>query len=214
MGKLNRTLTPALIWLPDAPAREGGAGARANHTAFDGRLCPRPERAAIRMEKLWAPWRMAYVGVPQSEGCVFCSKPGLDRDREELILYRGETCFIIMNLFPYNNGHVMVVPFRHTADFQSLTTAEQAEMMRLTQFSVRVLEEAFHPDAYNIGMNLGRIAGAGIAEHLHMHIVPRWNGDTNFMPVIAETKVLPDALFGGYDKLKATVDRLSVELTA
>jgi ATP adenylyltransferase len=164
------------------------------------------------MEKLWAPWRMSYVGVPQPEGCVFCAKPAAGDDRETLILYRGETCFIIMNLFPYNNGHVMVVPYRHTSDMLSLTAAEQAEMMRLTQFSVRVLKEAIQPEAFNVGMNLGRIAGAGIAEHLHMHVVPRWNGDTNFMPVLAETKVLPDALYGGYDKIKAVVDRLTDEL--
>lgn len=164
------------------------------------------------MEKLWAPWRMAYIAVPQPEGCVFCSKPGTGKDREELILHRGETCFIIMNLFPYNNGHVMVVPYRHTADLLSLTAAEQAEMMRLTQFCVRVLGEAIHPEAFNLGMNLGRTAGAGIADHLHMHVVPRWNGDTNFMPVIGETKVLPDALFAGYDKIKAVVDRLAGEL--
>ena len=164
------------------------------------------------MEKLWAPWRMAYIAVTQPEGCVFCTKPETGNDREELILYRGETCFIIMNLFPYNNGHVMVVPYRHTADLLSLTATEQVEMMRLTQFCVRVLKDAINPDGFNLGMNLGRTAGAGIADHLHMHIVPRWNGDTNFMPVIGETKVLPDALLGSYDKIKAVVDRLAGEL--
>ena len=119
---------------------------------------------------------------------------------------------VFLNRFPYNNGHVMVVSYRHTADLLSLTTEEQAEMMRLTQFCVQVLKEAINPDAFNIGMNLGRTAGAGIADHLHMHVVPRWNGDTNFMPVIGETKVLPDALLPGYDKIKAVVDRLAGEL--
>lgn len=159
------------------------------------------------MEKLWAPWRMAYIEVSAPVGCIFCTKPEQTDDREQLILFRGETCFVIMNLFPYNNGHLMVAPYRHTADLVGLTEAEQAEMMRLTRYCVRVLTDAFHPDAFNIGMNLGKVAGAGIAEHLHMHIVPRWNGDTNFMPVLAETKVLPDALHATYDKIKAVIDR-------
>lgn len=157
------------------------------------------------MEKLWAPWRMAYIEVPQVQGCIFCEKPKESADREQLILYRGERCFVIMNLFPYNNGHLMVAPYRHTADLIGLDAEEQAELMRLTRYCVRVLQEAFHPDAFNIGMNLGKTAGAGIADHLHMHIVPRWNGDTNFMPVIGETKVLPDALHGTYDKLLAAI---------
>jgi ATP adenylyltransferase len=144
---------------------------------------------------------MAYIEVPRAEGCVFCTKPEADDDREQLILHRGRHCFVVMNLFPYNNGHLMVVPYRHTADLTSLTPEEQAELMSLTQLSLRALQEAFRPDGFNLGMNLGHVAGAGIAEHLHQHLVPRWNGDTNFMPVIAETKVLPDALYGGYDKL-------------
>lgn len=159
------------------------------------------------MERLWAPWRMAYIEVTQPEGCVFCRKTE-GQEREHLVLYRGEQCFIIMNLFPYNNGHLMVAPYRHTADLVGLTEAEQAEMMRLTRYCVKLLGEAFRPDAYNIGMNLGRTAGAGIADHLHMHIVPRWNGDTNFMPVLGETKVLPDALHATYDKLMAALQRL------
>jgi ATP adenylyltransferase len=123
-----------------------------------------------------------------------------------LILYRGERCFVLMNLFPYNNGHLMVAPFRHTADLVGLSAEEQAEMMRLTRYCVRILQAAFRPEAFNIGMNLGRTAGAGVADHLHMHVVPRWNGDTNFMPVLGETKVLPDALFGGYDRLKQAIE--------
>lgn len=157
------------------------------------------------MERLWAPWRMAYIEVKQPEGCIFCEKPKAGNDREQLILYRGEHCFIMMNLFPYNNGHLMVAPYRHTADLAGITGDEQVEMMALTRYCVAVLGEAFHPEGYNIGMNLGRVAGAGVADHLHMHVVPRWNGDTNFMPVLAETKVLPDALYGSYDKLLAQV---------
>ncbi|MFN3653560.1 MAG: HIT family protein [Armatimonadota bacterium] len=159
------------------------------------------------MERLWAPWRMAYIEVPPAQGCIFCTKPDAGDDRQQLILYRGEHCFIIMNLFPYNNGHLMVAPYRHTADLVSLSAEEQAEMMRLTRYCVRVLSEAMGPEGFNIGMNLGRTAGAGIADHLHMHVVPRWNGDTNFMPVLGETKVLPDALHGTYDKIAAVIAR-------
>jgi ATP adenylyltransferase len=157
------------------------------------------------MEKLWAPWRMAFVELEKPTGCIFCDKPEAGDDRENLILYRGAHGFILMNLFPYNNGHLMVAPYRHTADLVGLTDEEQAELMRLTRFSLRVLEAAFGPEGYNLGMNLGRVAGAGVADHLHMHLVPRWNGDTNFMPVIAETKVLPDALYNSYDRLIETI---------
>jgi ATP adenylyltransferase len=158
------------------------------------------------MERLWAPWRMAYIEVPPARGCIFCTKPQEADDREQLILFRGERCFVIMNLFPYNNGHLMVAPYRHTADIVGLTAEEQAETMRLTRYCVRVLKDAFGPDGFNIGMNLGKTAGAGVADHLHMHVVPRWDGDSNFMPVLAETKVLPDALFSTYDKLRAAIE--------
>ena len=160
------------------------------------------------MEKLWAPWRMSYVTVPKAEGCVFCTAPNAADLREQLVLYRGGTCYVIMNLFPYNNGHLMVAPYRHTADLAGLATDEQNELMELTRYSLLVLRETFQPDGFNLGMNLGRVAGSGIADHLHQHLVPRWNGDTNFMPVIGETKVLPDALYAGYDRLAATVQRL------
>ena len=155
------------------------------------------------MEKLWAPWRMAYIEVSQPSGCIFCTKPEAGDDREQLILYRGAHCFVIMNLFPYNNGHVMAAPFRHTADLVGLLPEEQAEMMTLTRYCVRVLQEAFRPEAFNIGMNLGRTAGAGVADHLHMHVVPRWNGDTNFMPVLGQTKVIVESLLEFYDRLVA-----------
>jgi len=159
------------------------------------------------MERLWAPWRMAYIEVPQPAGCVFCPS-GPEQDRERLILVRGNACFVIMNLFPYNNGHLMIAPFRHTAELPGLTPEEQAELISLTAYCVRLLDAAFRPDGYNIGINLGRTAGAGIAGHLHQHIVPRWNGDTNFMPVLGETKVLPDLLQGSYDRLLAAAERL------
>ncbi len=154
------------------------------------------------MEKLWAPWRMAYVGVAKPQGCIFCVKGQEDRDEENLVLQRGKTAFVIMNAFPYNNGHLMVAPYRHTAELDSLSPEERDELMALAQDSLRLLHAAFGPDGYNLGMNLGRVAGAGIADHLHLHLVPRWDGDTNFMPVVADTKVLPDSLQSSYRKLR------------
>ena len=162
----------------------------------------------MKPETLWAPWRMSYVSTPQPEGCVLCSKPRADRDREELVLYRGEHCFIILNLFPYNNGHLMICPYRHTAEFVDLSAPELGEIAGLARYGVRVIREAFAPDGFNLGMNLGRAAGAGIADHLHLHVVPRWNGDTNFMPVTGYTRVLPEALLPSYDRLRAAVDKL------
>jgi len=156
------------------------------------------------MERLWAPWRMAYLEIKKPEGCIFCAKPG-EEDREALILHRGEHAFILLNAFPYNNGHLMVAPYRHTADLESLSAEESREMMELCQLGLGALRRAYHPDGCNLGMNLGTVAGAGIADHLHLHLVPRWNGDTNFMPVVAETKVLPDSLQNTYDKLRAAL---------
>jgi ATP adenylyltransferase len=164
------------------------------------------------MEKLWAPWRMAYIEITAPAGCIFCEKPAADRDEENWILHRGELAFVMLNAFPYSNGHLMVAPFRHTADLESLTPEEQAEIFGQTQLCMAVLRTAYHPDGYNIGMNLGKVAGAGVADHLHMHIVPRWNGDTNFMPVIGDTKVLPDSLDHSYRTLREALAKLRNEL--
>jgi ATP adenylyltransferase len=169
---------------------------------------PIERRTGNTMEKLWAPWRMAYVAVDPPKGCIFCDMPREERDAENLILHRGETAFVMLNAFPYNNGHLMVAPYRHTAELESLTQAERDELMAHAQQMVRLLGAAFGPDGYNLGMNLGRVAGAGIADHLHLHLVPRWNGDTNFMPVIADTKVLPDSLQSSYQKLREALQRL------
>ena len=154
------------------------------------------------MEKLWAPWRMDYILQEKPQGCIFCDKPGQDQDRENLILFRGSFCFVIMNFYPYNNGHLLIVPFRHTADLAGLTSGEQTEMMTLLGRSTQVLQDGMKPNGFNIGMNLGRIAGAGIDDHLHFHIVPRWEGDTNFMPVTGHTKVLSQGLYESWDLLK------------
>lgn len=138
-----------------------------------------------------------------ARGCIFCGKPTQSDDVANLVLYRGRHAFVLMNLFPYNNGHLMVAPYLHTADLAALDDAATLELMQLTKAAQATLTAAFHPQGFNIGMNLGTVAGAGIADHLHMHIVPRWNGDTNFMPVIGETKVMPDTLQGTFEKLKA-----------
>ncbi|EFO80389.1 histidine triad (HIT) protein [Oscillochloris trichoides DG-6] len=140
---------------------------------------------------------------PQPGGCVFCAIAAAEHshDAENLILYRGETCFVVMNLYPYNTAHLMVLPYQHTSDMPGLCATVAQELFSLTQRCVRILGEAYAPHGYNIGMNLGSIAGAGIAEHLHMHIVPRWSGDTNFMPIIGGTKLIPEDLDGTYQHL-------------
>lgn len=159
------------------------------------------------MERLWAPWRLEYITADRVEGCIFCLFPQQDDDRGNRILLRGERAFVIMNAFPYSNGHLLIPPYRHVADLSELTDEESLEIMQLTQRSLLALKETSKPDGFNIGVNQGTAAGAGIADHVHMHIVPRWNGDTNFMPVFADVKVIPEALETTYDKLKAIFDR-------
>jgi ATP adenylyltransferase len=155
------------------------------------------------MERLWAPWRMQYIEAgDRVEGCIFCTLPAAGRDEENHILLRGQTAFIILNAFPYSNGHLMVTPFQHTADLDDLSDAEMLEMMALTRRAVHLLKTAFKPDGFNIGINMGRVAGAGIADHVHIHVVPRWNGDTNFMPVLGDVRVIPESLSVVYHRLK------------
>ena len=160
------------------------------------------------MDRLYAPWRMAYVEQPQepapdATGCVFCDKAAATDDIANLIVHRGESCFVLLNLFPYNNGHLMVVPYLHTAALADLDTDASLELLTLAKSAQAALARAMHPEGYNLGMNLGTAAGAGIADHLHLHVVPRWNGDTNFMPILAGVKVLPDALENTCRKLRA-----------
>lgn len=164
------------------------------------------------MERLWAPWRMTYIAETvkqeQPDGCIFCTMLADDDDERNLILCRGELCFAVMNLYPYNTGHLMVIPVRHTADFGLLTAEEHAELGRMLELSRRALEECFIPHGFNIGMNIGRAAGAGILDHLHYHIVPRWNGDSNFMGVVSDTKVLSESLPESYRRLKQSFERM------
>lgn len=155
------------------------------------------------MERLWAPWRMTYIrGDDKKPGCVFCLPPAEEEDRERLVLHRGESAFVIMNKYPYSNAHLMIAPFRHTADPGTLSDAEALEMHKLLVLSKQVLQETVAPQGFNVGMNLGLVAGAGIADHLHLHIVPRWNGDTNFMPVFADVRVIPQHLEETYGYLR------------
>lgn len=156
------------------------------------------------MEHLWAPWRMAYIDPSgaKEQGCIFCVKPQEDHDEENLILYRGARCFVLMNLFPYNNGHLMIAPYAHVPDIERLDAETLTEMMLTAQKSLAALRAAMRPDGFNMGINQGTVAGAGIADHVHFHVVPRWNGDTNFMPVLADTKVMPDYLRNTYRQLK------------
>ncbi|MDR2727717.1 MAG: HIT domain-containing protein [Chitinispirillales bacterium] len=156
------------------------------------------------MEHLWAPWRMAYIKnvKTEDEGCIFCTKPAQTDDKENLLLFRGKTCFVLMNLFPYNNGHLMIIPYKHTSDILDIDKETSGEMWELLCLSKKALTTVMNPDGFNAGMNIGRSAGAGIDQHIHLHIVPRWNGDTNFMPVTGETKVISQALSETYDALK------------
>ena len=161
------------------------------------------------MEHLWAPWRLEYITSDnKEEGCIFCVKSREDKDKENLILERGEKAFIIMNAFPYNNGHLMVAPYQHTGELLDLDDEEMLSMMNLVKLSKEILDRALRTDGYNVGINLGRSAGAGIADHIHVHIVPRWSGDTNFMPVLADVRVMPEALESTYARLKDALEEL------
>lgn len=153
------------------------------------------------MLTLWAPWRMEYIAGDKSSGCILCEKPKEGRDSENFILFRGEAVFIIMNIFPYNSGHLLIAPYRHIDTLALLTKEEAAELMAFAQKSEKVLKETLKAEGFNLGINLGKAAGAGIEGHIHLHVVPRWNGDTNFMPILGETKVIPEYLSSTYLKL-------------
>lgn len=170
------------------------------------------------METIWAPWRVGYIlgeqpgtgsdatenPVPETNpqtGCIFCDKPASNDDAKHLIVARGQTCFVLLNLYPYNNGHLMVAPYRHVSRLEDLADEEIADLMRAARRIEPILRQKLNPDGFNIGMNIGHVAGAGIADHLHLHMVPRWSGDTNFMPVLSDTKVIPQSLAAVRDLL-------------
>lgn len=155
------------------------------------------------MDYIWSPWRYQYVAqeVPQ-KGCVFCIKMQEDNDEENLVLYRGLNNYVLLNLFPYTSGHLMIAPYIHIGELSCADDATWMEMMALTRKAEQALQKAYRPDGINLGMNLGKSAGAGIADHVHMHMLPRWYADSNFLTVVAETRVLPESLSATYRKLK------------
>ena len=187
-------MTDAVPPPDDAPSR-----GRPVHTPDQDQ--PRPVEP---IQRLWAPWRFAYItGEGRVDGCPFCVLPerGPERDRESLILHRGDACYVIFNAYPYNPGHLMVVPFEHVPEVEHLDDPVADELWRLGRRIVPILKERLGADGINLGINLGRAAGAGIAEHLHMHVVPRWEADTNFISVVGSTRVLPRSLDEMYDEL-------------
>lgn len=155
------------------------------------------------MKVLWAPWRMSYILSDKTQGCIFCELPKQDRDRENLILYRSSHNFVIMNRFPYNNGHIMVVPYAHVSTLEGLGDEALLDFMKVTQHAMASVKKAFVPEGFNMGINVGKIAGAGMEEHIHLHMVPRWAGDTSFMTVFDEVRVIPEHVLNTYDKLFA-----------
>jgi len=159
------------------------------------------------MDYLWTPWRYRYIAdASKDDRCIFCDAASANDDRATLIVFRGTRNFIILNRFPYTSGHVMVVPFDHVADLSKADPAALSEMMQLAQRVQVALEIAYHPQGYNLGMNLGRAAGAGVTGHLHLHVLPRWAGDANFMTVVGETRVEPEELSTTYDKLRKALE--------
>lgn len=153
------------------------------------------------MKGLWSPWRMEYILERKPEGCIFCAKLREKRDEKNLILHRGRRAIVLMNKFPYNNGHLMVIPKRHCVELEGLYDAELQEVSYLLKVSVQALKTSLRPHGFNVGLNLGKAGGAG-EEHLHIHIVPRWTGDTNFMPALGETKIIPEYLVRTYQQLR------------
>jgi ATP adenylyltransferase len=159
----------------------------------------------VSKDYIWAPWRLKYVkdaSKDLEEQCIFCAKPAEDADAENLIVHRGERCFVILNLYPYTNGHLMVAPFEHVGRIQDIQAETTAEMMALAQRAISVLQAKYEPHGFNVGFNQGRVAGAGVEHHIHMHVVPRWGGDTNFMSVLADTRVMPQTLEQTYEALE------------
>ena len=159
----------------------------------------------VAEQRIWAPWRLPYVKDASKDAeseCIFCTKPAEDDDEANLIVHRGERCFVILNAFPYTNGHLMIAPYEHLPTLPELDSETVAEMMKLAQRAIVVLDDKYGPNGYNAGINQGRVAGAGFEGHIHLHVVPRWAGDTNYMPVIADVRVMPQSLEDSYATLK------------
>ena len=160
---------------------------------------------------LWAPWRMEYILSEKPKECIFCLGKDEREDKKRLVLHRSSRSFVIMNRYPYNNGHIMIAPLKHLPDIEDIDKETAQDMFQLLQKSIEIIRSCMNPDGFNIGINIGKVGGAGIEEHLHIHVVPRWNGDTNFMPVIGDIRVMPEYLEDSYNKLypyfKALKDR-------
>jgi ATP adenylyltransferase len=158
------------------------------------------------MKQLWSPWRLEYLTGPSAEGCIFCRAAKGDDDRKNLVLLRGDRAFLILNRYPYNNGHFMAVPYGHVPSLEDLDPPTLTEMMLLLNRGLAALRQAMEPDGFNVGVNIGHVAGAGIEDHVHIHAVPRWAGDTNFMPVVGDMRVIPQTWMQTYDQLKAALE--------
>lgn len=161
------------------------------------------------MDVLWAPWRMEYIKTPKTDGakCLFCEKLEQAKDRDNLLLYRSSHSFVAMNLYPYNNGHLMVLPYKHVPTLKGLEDEVLLDFMKTTQLALDVLQEAFRPEGFNVGINYGKVAGAGLGEHVHLHIVPRWAGDASFMTVLGEVRVISEHIMSTYDTLHPIFNR-------
>lgn len=166
------------------------------------------------MRRIWAPWRIGYVAGERTDGCVFCRKIESDDDEGNHLLFRGEQNVVLLNTYPYNSGHLMVVPHPHIGKLEDLSPEAGHELWDLTDLAARTLKRTLHPQGFNVGMNVGDAAGAGIGDHLHMHIVPRWNGDTNYMTTVADTRVVPQSLEESYEQLKPIMDELAAGANA
>ncbi len=161
-----------------------------------------PRCRPLANHRLWAPWRLRYLTGDKPRDCIFCSKPALDDDESAFIVHRGSSCYVMLNAFPYTSGHLMIAPYAHVGDLRDLEREAATEMMALTQSALGAIERVYGPEGFNVGANLGDVAGAGFAGHVHMHVVPRWKGDTNFMPVLGDTLVLPETLPDSWRRLR------------
>lgn len=155
----------------------------------------------MSLGRLWTPWRMAFIQGDKPSECIFCAKARATRDRENYVLYRGKHNFILLNAYPYTAGHLMIAPYEHRGSLEDLAPEVTAELMGLTKRALRALRKAERTDSFNVGVNIGAPAGAGIADHVHLHVVPRWAGDSNFMPVVGDTRLIPETLDSTYEKL-------------
>jgi len=160
--------------------------------------------------RLWSPWRMDYIRSPKDDGCIFCQKSENDLDRDNLVLFRGKNSFVLMNLYPYNNAHLLIAPYEHIDTTFELASIVTGEIMDIANESMKIIKKAMNAEGFNFGANIGAIGGAGIKDHIHFHVVPRWLGDTNFMPVIGHTKVMVEGLLETYDELKPYFDKIKL----